>query len=130
MVHEDVEDPGFAILYAAPVHRDLIVGRQTVINFLKRGEAAPRLQLGHIFDFSVSLKHHQIVLRDYQVDVYHLLSHFSSLFALLGKLKLYFLLAWKDSAFGVLKPNEHIIVQPQVESAQISYLVLLRLLVF
>ena len=129
MVHEDVEDPGFAILDAAPVHRDLVVGRQTVINFLKRGEAAPGLQLGHIFDFSVSLKHHQIVLRDYQVDVYHLLSHLSCLFALLGKLELDFLLAWENSTFGVLKPNEHIIVQPQMKSAQLSYLVLLRLLV-
>ena len=58
LVHEDVEDPGFAILYATPVHSDLIVGRQTVVNFLQRGKAAPCLQFGHIFDFSVCLKHH------------------------------------------------------------------------
>lgn len=51
------------------------------------------------------------MLGDYQVDVYHLLSHLSRLFSLLGKLKLNFLLTWKNSAFGILEPNEHVIVQ-------------------
>ena len=70
------------------------------------------------------------MLGDYQVDVYHLLSHLSSLFALLGKLELDFLLAWENSTFRVLKPNEHVIVETKMKSAQLSYLVLLRLLVF
>lgn len=68
------------------------------------------MQLGNVFDFSIRLKHHQIMLGDYQVDVYHLLSHLSRLFTLLGELQLDLLLTWKNSAFGILEPNKHVIV--------------------
>lgn len=50
------------------------------------------------------------MLGDYQVDVYHLLSHLSRLFTLLGELQLDLLLTWKNSAFGILEPNKHVIV--------------------
>lgn len=43
LIHEDVQDPGLAVLYSTPVHRDLIVGGQTMIYFLKRSKASPRL---------------------------------------------------------------------------------------
>ena len=35
LIHHHVEHPRFASLNASPVHRDLVIGRQTVINFLE-----------------------------------------------------------------------------------------------
>ena len=84
LVHEDVEDPRLTILHASPVHCNLVIGGQTVVNFLQRGETSPRLQSSNIFDFRISFKHHQVVLGDYQVDVHHLLTHLSRFLAFLG----------------------------------------------
>ena len=84
LVHEDVQDPRLTILHAAPVHCNLVIGGQTVVNFLQRSEASPRLQPSNIFDFRISFQHHQVVLSDYQVDVHHLLTHFSRFLAFLG----------------------------------------------
>ena len=86
LIHKDIENPWLTVLYATPVHRNLIVGSETMINFLEGRKTAPCLQLGNILDFSVSLEHHQIMLRHYQVYVDHLLPHLSRLLALLSQL--------------------------------------------
>ena len=54
------------------------------------------MQLGDVFDLSVSLEHHEVVLGDDEVDVDHLLANLPSLFALLRQLELDLLLARED----------------------------------
>ena len=98
-----------------------------MINFLQGAKAAPRLQLRYVFDFSVRLKHHQVVLRHDQVDINHLLSHLTRLFALLSQLELHFLLAGEDATFRIGEPDEHVIIKSEMESTQLSNLVFLRL---
>ena len=86
LIHKHIQNPRLTVLYTTPVHGNLIVGGETMINFLQSRKTAPCLQLGNILDFSVSLEHHQIMLRHYQVYVDHLLPHLSCFLALLSQL--------------------------------------------
>ena len=65
LVHQHVQYPGFLAFDSAPVHSDLVVRHQAVINLLKSSETAPGLQLSDVLDFGVSLEHHEVLLRDH-----------------------------------------------------------------
>ena len=82
-----------------------------MINFLQGAKAAPRLQLRYVFDFSVRLQHHQVVLRHDQVDIDHLLAHLARFLTLRGELEFELLLAGKDAALCITQPNKHIVVE-------------------
>ena len=112
-------------MHPTPVHRDLVVRCQTVVDFLEGGKTAPGLQLGHVLNLCVCLEQHQIVLGHYQVDVDHVLPHLPRLFTLLRQLQFYFLLAWEHSTVSITEPDEHIVVKTQMEAPQFSNLVLL-----
>ena len=43
LVHQYVQHPGLSVLNSAPVHRDLVVGCKTVVNFLQSCQTTPRL---------------------------------------------------------------------------------------
>ena len=77
---------------------------------------SPCLQLRYILDLSVCLQHHQVILCHYNVDVDHLLANLARLLALLHQLKFDFLLAGENSAVCITKPDQHIVVQIQMET--------------
>ena len=84
---------------------------------------APRLQFGHVFDLCVRLEHHQVVLSDHQVDVDHLFADFACLFAFLGELELYLLLAGEDTAVWIAQPDQHIVVEVEMEASHSEHLI-------
>lgn len=77
---------------------------------------SPSLQLRYVFDLRVSLQHHQVVLRHNKVDIDHLLAHLPSLLSLLSHHELNLLLAGEHSAVSIVQPDQHIIVEVQVET--------------
>ena len=108
------------MFYAAPIHRYLVTGGQTVSNLLQGLQGGPRYQFCHILNLGVRLQHYQVVLRDYYVDVYHVLSHLLCHRPLLifhFDINLILLLTWKDSTLGIVQPNGHIVVQSQMKFA-------------
>ena len=105
---------------AAPIHGYLVAGGQAVPNLLECLQGGPRYQLGHILNLSVRFQHYQVVLRDYYVNVYHVLSHLlrhRSLLIFHLDINFILLLAWEDSTLCVVEPNGHVIVQTQVKFA-------------
>lgn len=129
LIHHHVEHPRFASLNASPVHSDLVIGRQTVINFLEGRQTAPGLQLGDVFDFGVCLEQHQVMLRDDQVNVHHLLAYLASLLTFLGQLQLDLLLTGEHATLCTAQPKIHIVVKVEMEASEFANRVLLLLLV-
>ena len=95
LIHEHAENPRLPVLHATPVHRDLVVRCQTVVDLLERGQMAPRLQLGNVLYLRVRLQHQEDVLSYYEVNVDHLFADFTCLLAFLSQLQFDFLLTWK-----------------------------------
>lgn len=81
-----------------------------MVDLLEGRQGAPGLELGDIFDLSVCLQHHQVVLGHNEVYVDHVLANFACLFALLSQLKFHFLLAGEDAALCVAQPDQHVVV--------------------
>lgn len=118
LVHQDLEDPGLTALNAAELHLDLVVGGEAVVDALNGGQRSPGQELGHVLDLGVRLEHNQHVLRDHQVDVDHRLTLLLldlSFFVLDFDEHLLLLLAWEHAAEAVREPQQHIVVEAEVE---------------
>ena len=86
----------------------------------KGGERRPCEELGNVLDFRVCLEHHEVMIRDDEVDVRHCLSDLLRDVALLIfdlHVDLVLLLACEDAAVSVGQPYQHIVVETQVEPA-------------
>lgn len=116
LIHEHVEDPRLTVLHTSPVHCDLIVRCQAVINLLQSGQVSPRLQLCHVFNLRVRLQHHQVIFCHNKIDIDHLLANLASLLAFLNDLEVDLLLAGEDATISIAKPDQHVVVEVQVET--------------
>jgi len=82
-------------------------------------------QLRHVLDLRVRLQHQQVVICHHQVDVDHSLPDLFGNIALLvldfiGELGA--LLAGKDATVRITQPDEHVVVETEVETTKASQL--------
>jgi len=91
-----------------------------VVDSGNRRERRPSEEFGDVFDFRVCFEHHEVMVRDDEVDVRHCLSDLLRDVALLIfdlHIHLVLLLACEDTAVSVGQPYQHIIVETQMEPA-------------